>query len=437
MRHSKNRYFMVIVFLFLYLVVNINLAQNPLWYISHEFNESFDFNSINFIDSSTGWIAGQIFDSTPPNAIKSIVLMTSDGGKNWSEQVFDSLDNSSVWVEDIVFNREGVGLLTTFQGNYASINYGKSWYHLQYSDSLHVRTSCILNDSTWLVGGGFSSISKILKTKNFGLTWKTVFEDSLNGIKNIVKLDSSSIIATAAGSIVLSSFSAGDNWAIIGEFPDLNFKNIQAVNHKLIAVTEDKNTYLNSIYFSKDFGKSWQFIYSFKNSESIFCMHFADSLIGRAGGITENNVIYKTNNGGYTWEEEVLPITQTIWSIFNFKQTAFAGGSNIGKLLTFGIDPLNNISWNEVNSLSFKLNQNYPNPFNFSTTIEFELEKGAHVILTIFDINGREIATLLNTYKDKGQHRLNFNGNNLASGIYMYHLKTDKFSQIKKMLLIK
>lgn len=87
----------------------------------------------------------------------------------------------------------------------------------------------------------------------------------------------------------------------------------------------------------------------------------------------------------------------------------------------------------------FDLFQNYPNPFNPSTVISWQIAISSFVTLKIYDLLGREAATLVNEFQQAGIHNCEFRVQNgeLASGIYYYHLITEKFSQIKKMLLIK
>ncbi len=86
---------------------------------------------------------------------------------------------------------------------------------------------------------------------------------------------------------------------------------------------------------------------------------------------------------------------------------------------------------------SFTLYQNYPNPFNPKTTIRFNIEKSAHVTLKVFDIAGKEVATLVNKRKSPGQYRLVFNADNLASGVYIYQLSNGQSTLSKKMIIMK
>jgi hypothetical protein len=85
----------------------------------------------------------------------------------------------------------------------------------------------------------------------------------------------------------------------------------------------------------------------------------------------------------------------------------------------------------------FVLEQNYPNPFNPVTSIKFKVESKRLVELKVFDINGREIATLVNGNLQSGAYQVTFDAGNIPSGIYFYKLTAGNFSDVKKMILIK
>lgn len=87
---------------------------------------------------------------------------------------------------------------------------------------------------------------------------------------------------------------------------------------------------------------------------------------------------------------------------------------------------------------TYSLSQNYPNPFNPATNINFSIAKSGNVNLKVYDILGNEVANLLNNEKlSSGKYNVNFNASNLSSGIYYYSLRTDNFTDTKKMLLVK
>jgi len=86
---------------------------------------------------------------------------------------------------------------------------------------------------------------------------------------------------------------------------------------------------------------------------------------------------------------------------------------------------------------TYTLEQNYPNPFNPATTINFALTKASNVKLTVYNILGQQVATLVNGQMNAGTHSVQFNAINLASGVYFYRLEAGDFRAHKKMLLLK
>lgn len=86
---------------------------------------------------------------------------------------------------------------------------------------------------------------------------------------------------------------------------------------------------------------------------------------------------------------------------------------------------------------NFSLSQNYPNPFNPVTNIKFNLPKSGYVKLVVFDVMGREVATMLNENLNAGSYTADFDASNLSSGIYFYKLVTADFTDTKKMMLVK
>lgn len=86
---------------------------------------------------------------------------------------------------------------------------------------------------------------------------------------------------------------------------------------------------------------------------------------------------------------------------------------------------------------SFSLSQNYPNPFNPNSTIKYSLAKREFVTIKIFDILGKEVMSLENSFKDEGEYSVNFDGSKLASGMYFYQINAQDYINTKKMLLIK
>jgi spore germination protein YaaH len=85
----------------------------------------------------------------------------------------------------------------------------------------------------------------------------------------------------------------------------------------------------------------------------------------------------------------------------------------------------------------FSLSQNFPNPFNPTTIIKFNINAKTFIRLSVFDILGKEISTLVNEEKQPGTYEITFDASNLPSGTYYYQLRTDNYLQTKKMILLK
>jgi len=98
--------------------------------------------------------------------------------------------------------------------------------------------------------------------------------------------------------------------------------------------------------------------------------------------------------------------------------------------------PVTSVENDEI-PVSYSLSQNYPNPFNPSTSISFEIPQSGFVKLVVYDMLGKEVATLLNEEKTAGAYEVNFNVRNLASGIYFYTINAGNFTSTKKMILMK
>ncbi len=106
---------------------------------------------------------------------------------------------------------------------------------------------------------------------------------------------------------------------------------------------------------------------------------------------------------------------------------------------SFGFKPAiqTDVEGEENVPVVFDLLQNYPNPFNPVTTIGYSLPEKANVTIKVYDILGREVATLINDEINAGYHEIKFDASNLSSGIYIYHMNAGKYSVAKKLTVMK
>jgi photosystem II stability/assembly factor-like uncharacterized protein len=114
--------------------------------------------------------------------------------------------------------------------------------------------------------------------------------------------------------------------------------------------------------------------------------------------------------------------------LYRLKQVDFDGSIQFSSQISIEVD---------FKPSQWSLYQNYPNPFNPTTRIQYSVVSKQHVSLKVYDLLGNEIANLVNEEKSIGNYEIEFNGNNLSSGIYYYKLTTDGFSSTRKLMLLK
>jgi hypothetical protein len=133
--------------------------------------------------------------------------------------------------------------------------------------------------------------------------------------------------------------------------------------------------------------------------------------------------------------------TQNAWASdsFPFVKNADDGGSYT--LWEADSDPLESFfegtEFDDAVVSEFALMGNYPNPFNPTTTINYTLDRANHVKLAVYDLSGREVATLVDGYRNSGVHGVNFDASSLASGLYIYRLTSGTNIASGKMVLMK
>jgi len=138
---------------------------------------------------------------------------------------------------------------------------------------------------------------------------------------------------------------------------------------------------------------------------------------------------------------KVGEFSSTVWNSAGFNFTKEAGdnatGYVEGMFTTYGWDDDEFAAGSPVQPQHYALNGAYPNPFNPTTNINFELPEATKVMLTVYDVNGRLVSTLVDGNREAGVHDVTFDASNLASGMYIYNLTAGDFSATGKMVLMK
>jgi photosystem II stability/assembly factor-like uncharacterized protein len=153
----------------------------------------------------------------------------------------------------------------------------------------------------------------------------------------------------------------------------------------------------------------------------------------------DDGIMLYSNDGGRRWNVQPTGVRRDIYSIdfvdsLNGWATGISGlilSTNQGGVVKVDDKVISNIP------SEFKLHQNYPNPFNSSTRIVFELPYETYVELEVYDVLGRKVKKLFEGYKSAGLHYIDFNAEDLSSGVYFYKLKVNGKSLVNKMILVK
>jgi len=163
--------------------------------------------------------------------------------------------------------------------------------------------------------------------------------------------------------------------------------------------------------------------------------------------ITQNT---NTNPSFFTMPIQIKvnsSVGDTIITVFNNAQEQNFNVTVANEPTSITIDPGNWILKNinsvvvgiedEIQPQTFLLEQNYPNPFNPATKIKFNLASNEYTTLKVYDIIGKEIATLINNQMNEGQYEVTFDASNLPSGVYIYTLNAGSFNETRKMILMR
>ncbi len=237
------------------------------------------------------------------------------------------------------------------------------------------------------------------------------------------------IFAGTENGIFLSTNNAA-NWISVNNgLTNLDIRTLAAWGNYLYA-----GSWGGGVFLSSNSGSSWNSVNSGLTNLLVNTLAIDDTVIF-AG--TEGGVYFSTNNGlNWIVKNEGIGSLNSVYAIDFKNNFVFAGLSNA--VWSRPLDELIGVRrLNELVSEKFYLYQNYPNPFNPNSKIKFQTSKFSHVKLTVFDILGKEIHTLVNGELSPGTYEADFDGSNSPSGIYYYRLNAGDYIETKKMVLLK
>ena len=408
------------------------IPLNGQW-IKKSFPSNENLFVVRFVSPEVGWVLGS-----------KHIFKTTDAGSTWLAK--DSV--WSVWRGLYAFDDSTVIYFDYKRGIRRTSDGGNSWYTAD-STIKDIVSFNFVNPNLLFASGGSGDSSSVYKTTNKGKTWSKIFNDYLGkyswDFEKVSFIDSLKGWAATYGGEIFSTTDGGYNWT----FQDSTATNYHRTPLKDIQFTTADSgwavgglTGFSIILRTTDGGKTWND--SLNPANITYCslreIYMLNSKIGWFTGTNNGpSFIAKTTDGGNTWMDET-PKDEYL----GFESIAMVNES-IGYLVgdegryyttnNGGITGVDNNNRSLVNQ--FLLGQNYPNPFNPTTTIQYSIPKESFVTIKVYNILGKEIATLVDERKAIGNYSVIFNSNDLSSGIYFYKLISGTYSATKKMIILK
>ncbi len=173
-----------------------------------------------------------------------------------------------------------------------------------------------------------------------------------------------------------------------------------------------------------DEGKTWSFVVNTNKSGTVTLSW--NNIANLLPAAIKDNYKFKLSGYGLTTSLDML------------LNTSYQFNADANTPYTFVINGIiTDVEENKTLNYDYKLMQNYPNPFNPSTIIAFTLPNATFVSLKVYDLLGKEVATLVNEELQSGYHQVNFNAKDLSGGVYFYTIKAGSFTNTKKLVLLK
>lgn len=396
------------------------------------------YSLIDFADSANGIVL----------SADGHYVLTSDGGITWS-QVRTLPDSPSIVKARfydastcVVIGRDG----PDFLGNVyllRTTDRGMSWTHVNLPT--HVPLSgCVSIASRQIIACQGDS-GGILRSTDLGSTWDTLAHSVGRSRGEIGVMKNGRIFAWSplAGMLndgwLVTSADSGKSWSPVGPQSEMSGSSGRTYNENLASfvlgygdeyiweVLVLYNASRDSIIFpspGRDYGY-WLGWGAFYDDGTLLLLWWGNVLKRASSDPSDSTYLIQSGGPGPHVSDLATVSPKFAW-ILSDSNTVFRR-----------VDLLTGITQRIIPPVVFGLFQNFPNPFNPSTTIRYALPQRAHVVMTVFNALGQQVAHLVDEMEEPGEHIAKFDGRHLASGVYFYRLQAGEFVQTKKLVILR
>ena len=384
--------------------------------------------SVSAVNDDVAWVCGAA----------GKVLRTTNKGVNWvnvSGTIPTTLALYNIFGWDA-----NTAVVTGVAGSNTSIyvtsNGGTTWTaantHAGFGDDMFMTDA----NTAYFIGDPVAGNWDLLKSTNAGLnwaSWTTLPTTNTAGTYNNAFWQQGTQVwfPSVGQSKMLYSSNMGANWT--EQTISLSEITATCFNSPTLGLAAGSST-SPGLLKTTDAGTTWTALTS----------PFTGSVSGLAGAVNSwwmaqqgLNIAFSSNDGA-TWATQYTVAAGSFYHLTKSRSGATLWGvrsnggiSRYGTPIT-GVTPISS----QIPS-DYSVSQNYPNPFNPTTKINFALPKSGLVTIKVYDVTGKEVATLVNEVKNVGTYSVDFNASNLSSGTYFYKISVNDFSEVKKMSLIK
>ncbi len=380
-----------------------------------------------------------------------------EGGESIS-YLYKTLDGGISWDEIFRFSRGNVGAIVggDSQGNvyvttpsingyadslWTTSNGGLNWRLMSHPFSIIYGLKEV-NNKLFLYGNSFSEPG-IIFTSNGGISWQETNCPSVCFDVGFISPDTGYAALSGDEALIYRTTDGGVTWN--------NFFQLSKHYFVEIAVTDTYLYFAGLKYIDGSMGVIARFAYrdvplpielslftSVVNDNQVILNWTTSSetnnvqfQVERRSDNTWENIGYIQGHGTTSTPKTYQYIDNNVQSgtyHYRLKQIDYNGNFeyyNLGNEVMVGVPD------------QFELKQNYPNPFNPTTKIQYRIPLNGNVELKIFNMNGRELKTLINEYQSAGYYMIEINASEFSSGIYFYRLTTGEFIETKKMIVLK
>jgi hypothetical protein len=368
------------------------------------------------------------------------VYRSTNDGVNWT-LIYSGFGSNNL---NTIVAKDSFVFVGSDQGLFRSSNYGYNWLCVKNASIISL-TILNKNNTDNLIAGGLY----LFKTTNYGDNWITItsgipkypFIRALTNSEGFLYagITTSSIDSTG----IYKSTNYGDNWTIMSQGYNIDPRSLYSYSNLVISGG-------TKVYISTDYGYMWHNIpemFNIINLYGITSLGIKDIFIS-----SWDNGCYVSNDTGATWQLKNeglgnLKVT-ALYRYGNYLYVSLNplyGNGGIYRRPISEVIGINNISTEIPNSSI--LYQNYPNPFNSKSKIKYQIGRNENgkwnmensfVVLKVFNILGKEVATLVNEKQNMGTYEVLFDAENLQSGVYFYTFEIDGMKyETKKLLYVK